>query len=268
MDTWREMCGAAFDGDDKAASLVTLVETGILRKGDIVELVPGNESVAHALEPLGFTMADDNRYTLSSSQHQEYVTAKRDERKLWHKLQQQKLDAEIDRILSMSKPLQLSEADRRAMVKQFREKYSQSLQGFVRTLAAFLHFQRNHQYVSVWDLPRSGIVMIEQVQLLIEVFGFTYIDHDAQAPESHSVVVVEETEKAIRFEMNQHMTDKEIGRLCWTLKASHLDTVQVNEFWISDRQRDEGTASQDFSCFAWLRSIISSIFNALPHLFR
>lgn len=269
MEEWRGLCQKAFDGDQHASALVTIVETGCSYKDQHVEIRTNDQSLAHGLEQLGFTLTEDQIYKLPRDQQQEYAKAKREVRQLWHQRQQEKLDTEIDQLLlKMSEPLTLSEQDRRTMVDQYRAKYGQNLQGFIRTLAAFLHFQRNHHYVAVWDMPRSRLVTIEQAQILTEVLGFRYVSEDVQPIDSHSVITVDATEKAIRFEISPQMTDKEIARLAWVLKASHVDSVEVNEFWLSNKLREEGTVSRDTSCFAWLRNIIASIFNAIPHLFH
>jgi hypothetical protein len=269
MEQWRELCQKAFDGDQNASALVTIVETGCLYKDQHVEISTNDQSLSHGLEQLGFTLTEDQMYKLPRDQQQDYARAKREVRQLWHQRQQEKLDTEIDQLLlKTSEPLTLSEQDRRSMVDQYRVKYGQNLQGFIRTLAAFLHFQRNHHYVAVWDMPRSRLVTIEQAQILTEVLGFRYVSEDVQPIDTHSVITVDAIEKAIRFEISPQMTDKEIARLAGVLKASHLDSVEVNEFWLSNKLREEGTVSRDTSCFAWLRNIIASIFNAIPHLFH
>jgi hypothetical protein len=267
MAQWRAQCQKAFDGDQHASTLVALVEAGCLHKGDHVEIISNNLSTGVSLELLGFTILQDNVYTLPTTQQKDYVKIKREERQAWHQRQQQVLDSEIDQILNNSKPLALSDQDRRRMLDGFTKQHGDPLQGFIRGLTAFLHYQRGHSQLAVWDMPRARLVTMEQAQLLIEVLGF-HVTDTGQPTEPQTTVVIDEAEKTIQFEMNSKITDREIGRLARTLKASHLEAAAVNEFWLGENQRDEGTVVQNHTCFGWLMSIITSIFDALPHLFH
>jgi hypothetical protein len=266
MEQWKDLCQQAFDGDQFASKMVTLVDTECLRKEDSVEIVTTDESIVATLTKLGFTAKEENYWTLPLSQQQEYVKVKREERQAWHQHQQQRLDADIDQVLSSSKPLTLSEQERYNMVDQFRKNHGDNLAGFVRQLAAVLSFQEHQHSVVAWDMPRARVVMIEQVHLLIEVLGFHLVDEPPQA--SHTVVQIEEPETTLRFVINPHMSDKEIHHIISALKPTHLQASAADEFSFTDRKRMEGAVSQDRSCLAWLRNVIVSLFDALPHLFR
>ncbi|KAI8584757.1 hypothetical protein K450DRAFT_267412 [Umbelopsis ramanniana AG] len=262
MDTWRLHCQNAFDGDQHASALVALVETGCMHKGDHVEIIAQDPAIAASLAQLGFTVSQDHTYTLPSAQQKEYVQVKREERQSWHQRQQQVLDSDIDQVVEQSKPLALSDQDRRKMVGLFAKKHGDTLQGFIRGLAAFLHYQRKHSRLAIWDMPRVRLVTIEQPQLLLEILGFHVV---AQSTEpQRTTVVIDEPEKTIQFQMNPSITDRELRRLAWALKPSHLESAAVDEFGLGDQHRDEGTVAQTDTCFGWLMSIITSIFDALP----
>jgi hypothetical protein len=257
----------AFNGDQHASALVALVETGCMHKGDHVDIITQDPTIGASLEQLGFTVSQDHSYTLPSVQQKEYVQAKREERQSWHQRQQQVLDSDIDQVVEQSKPLALSDQDRRQMVGIFAKRHGDTLQGFIRGLAAFLHYQRKHSQLAIWDMPRARLVTIEQAQLLIELLGF-HVVANAQSTEPQTTVVIDEPEKTIQFQMNPSITDRELGRLAWALKPSHLESAAVDEFGLGDKHRDEGTVVQNHTCFGWLMSIITSIFDALPQLFH
>ncbi|KAJ2962498.1 hypothetical protein NQZ79_g2310 [Umbelopsis isabellina] len=266
MEEWKHLCQQAFDGDRFATMIVTLMDTECLRKEDSVEVVTSDESIVATLYKLGFSAKADNTLTLPLIQQQEYVKAKREERQAWHQRQQQILDTDIDQVLSSSKPLILSEPERYNMVEQFAKIHGNNLVGFVRQLAAFLSFQKQQYNVAAWDMPRARIVMMEQVHLLVEVLGFQLVDEPSRA--SFTVVQIEEPEKTLRFEINPHMSDREIHRIVSVLKPSHLQSAAAEEFSFTDSKRIDGAVMHDRSCLAWLRNIIASLFDALPHLFR
>lgn len=266
MDEWKQLCQRAFDGDRFATMMVTLLDTESLRTEDAVHVVTNDEAIVATLIKLGFTKKVDNTLTLPLSQQQEYVKVKRAERQAWHQRQQQKLDTDIDTVLSASKPLILSEQERYQMVDKFIKLHGHHLVGFVRQLAAFLSFQQHNYLVATWDMPRGRIVMIEQIHLLVEVLGFQLVDEPSQA--SSTIVQIDEPERTLRFEINSHMSDKEIHRIKSVLKPSHLQSAAAEEFSFTDNNRIDGAVIHDRSCFAWLRNIIASLFDALPHLFR
>lgn len=267
MDQWRLHCQNAFNGDHHASALVALVETGCLHKGDHVEIIAHDPVMAASLEQLGFTVSQDHRYTLPSAQQKEFVKLKREERQSWHQRQQQVLDSDIDQVIEHSKPLALSDQDRRKMVGLFAKKHGDSLQGFIRGLAGLLHYQRKHSQLAIWDMPRARLVTMEQAQLLIEILGF-HVIANAQSTEPQTTVVIDEPENTIHFQMNPSITDRELLRLASALKPSHLESAAVDEFSFGDKYRDEGTVVQTDTCFGWLMSIMTSIFDALPQLFH
>ncbi|KAG2172266.1 hypothetical protein INT43_004807 [Umbelopsis isabellina] len=256
----------AFDGDRFATMIVTLLDTECLRTEDAVEVVTTDESIVATLTKLGFSAKVDNILTLPLSQQQEYVKVKREERQAWHQRQQQKLDTDLDQALSSSKPLILSEQERYQMVNEFAQLHRDTLVGFVRQLAAFLSFQEHEHNVAAWDMPRARIVMMEQIHLLVEVLGFQLVDEPSQA--SSTVVQIEEPERTLRFEINPHMSDNEIHRIVSVLKPTHLQSAAAEEFSFTTSKRIDGAVIHDRSCLAWLRNIIASLFDALPHLFR
>ncbi|KAG2186801.1 hypothetical protein INT44_003027 [Umbelopsis vinacea] len=268
MDSWRLHCQNAFNGEPHASALVALVETGCMHIGDHVDIVTQDPVIGASLEQLGFTISQDHTYTLPSAQQKEYVQVKREERQMWHQGQQKVLDSDIDQVVEQSKPLALSDQDRRKMVGLFAKQHGDTLQGFIRGLAAFLHYQRHHSQLAIWDMPRARLVIMEQPQLLLEVLGFRVVATNAQSAEPRTTVVIDEPEKTIQFQMNPSITDRELGRLAWALKPSHLESAAVDEFGLGDKHRDEGTVVQNNTCFGWLMSIITSIFDALPQLFH